>query len=191
MPDYRRAFQPGGTFFLTVVTDRRARILTTEPARKILRPAIEHTRQTLPFDMRAMVLLPDHMHLLWTLPPGDTDFSKRIGTIKKAFTEAWLARGGREQSVSASRTRDRRRGVWQRRFWEHTIRDERDYIQHCHYIHYNPVKHGVATCPHAWPHSSFHRFVTEGIYDASWQCACGATRPTPPKFEEIASTAIE
>lgn len=183
MPDYRRAFQPGGTFILTVVTDRRARVM--------LRTAIEHTRQTLPFDMRAMVLLPDHLHLLWTPPPGDTDFSKRIGMIKKAFTEVWLARGGREQMVSSSQSRDRRRGVWQRRFWEHTIRDERDYIQHCHYIHYNPVKHGVAACPHAWPHSTFHRFVTDGIYDMNWQCACGATRPMPPRFEEIASTAME
>ena len=191
MPDYRRAFQPGGTFFLTLVTERRARILMTDGARAMLRRAFEATRTCLPFQIPAIVLLPNHLHLLMALPEGDSDYSKRMGRIKKAFTEAWLAGRGLEQPVSRSRRRNRRRGVWQRRFWEHMIRDDADFIRHCDYIHYNPVRHGLVACPRAWPYSSFHRFVRQDVYDPNWQCVCETVRPTPPDFKDISETAME
>ncbi len=96
-----------------------------------------------------MVLLPDHLHTIWTLPKGDIDFSERWNQIKRGFTVAWLANGGDEHVITASRQANRRRGIWQRRFWEHLIRDRDDYNQHLDYIHYNAVKHGHAACPHA------------------------------------------
>jgi len=164
MPDYRRAFQPGGTFFFTVVTYGRAPFLCHEPARRILRNAIDLCRAQHPFTIEAFVLLPDHLHAIWTLPPGDVDFSTRWGKIKKAFTTKWRAEGGKEASVSESLSRNRRAGIWQRRFWEHLIRDEADFARHLDYIHYNPVKHGCAPCPHDWPYSTFNRWTSRGAY---------------------------
>jgi len=185
MPNYRRAYRPGGTFFFTLVTYRRAGFLCDEPARAMLRSAIERCRSAYPFVTEAMVLLPDHLHALWTLPEGDADFSRRWGRIKKAFTQAWVGAGGWEGAISDSRADNRRRGVWQRRFWEHTIRDERDYERHLHYIHYNPVKHGLAACPHAWPWSSFRRLVTENIYEPDWCCTCDGRVAEEPDFEGL------
>jgi putative transposase len=129
-----------------------------------------------------MVLLPDHLHLVITLPPGDAAFSKRIAAIKARFTRAYLAGGVAETSQSASRDRQGYRGVWQKRFWEHLIRDEDDLAACCDYIHYNPVKHGHVRCPHAWPWSTFHRHVRHNNYPADWLCACDPTRsPQPPR----------
>src|SRR5690348_16773147 len=119
MPNYRRAFRPGGTFFYTLVTYRRARFLCDELARTLLRRAIDACRAVSPFDVDAFVLLPDHAHAMWTLPEGDADFSSRWSRIKKRFTDEWVAAGGWEGAVSDSRRHNRRRGVWQRRFWEH------------------------------------------------------------------------
>lgn len=184
MPEYRRAWSPGGTFFFTLVTENRAPILCSELARNILRTALQETRRRWPFVIDAFVLLPDHLHTIWTLPPGDTDFSRRWGFLKKEFTKQWLASGGAERDVSMSRSHNRRRGVWQRRFWEHMIRDESDFQGHCDYIHYNPVKHGLAKCPHEWEYSSFHRFVREGIYNGNWQCSC-KSRCHSPDFTDI------
>ncbi len=172
MPHYRRAFVPGGTYFFTLVTHERRHILTTPLARQCLRNALRITRERWPFTIDAIVLLPDHLHTIWTLPPGDADYSMRIGFLKKGFTKAWLAAGGTESFRSDSQHDHRRRGVWQRRFWEHTIRDENDLIAHVEYIHYNPVKHGLVSCPHAWAYSSFARFVRKGVYDADWGCSC-------------------
>mgnify|MGYP003808201581 CR=1 FL=1 len=138
-----------------------------------------------------MVLLPDHVHMIWTLPCDNADFSRRMALLKKEFTKGWRGLNGLEQPVSPSRRRDRRCGVWQRRFWEHLIRDDNDFIRHCDYIHYNPVKHGLADCPHAWPYSSFHRFVQADVYPRDWRCACGAAPPPPPGFDDIAETARE
>jgi putative transposase len=148
MPNYRRAFRPGGTFFFTLVTHGRARFLCDELARTLLRRAIDDCRAAAPFEVDAFVLLPDHLHTMWTPPAGDGDFSTRWMRIKRSFTCGWLAAGGREGAVSDSRRRNRRRGVWQRRFWEHVIRDPTDYQRHLDYIHYNPVKHKLARCPH-------------------------------------------
>lgn len=130
------------------------------------------------------MVLPDHLHTIWTLPCGDDGFSRRIGFLKKEFTKAWLARGGHEQSRSESQLDHRRRGVWQRRFWEHVIRDDSDFAAHVEYIHYNPVKHGLAKCPHAWPWSSFHRHIRLGVYSNNWACSCGGSFLSPD-FEAI------
>jgi putative transposase len=179
MPDYRRAFTPGGTFFFTLVTERRQPILCDPAARRILRNAIATAARSRPFKLPALVILPDHLHAVWQLPAGDADFSSRWSHIKSLFTREWLVAGGRETAVSDSRRRNRRRGVWQRRFWEHALRDENDFNRHVDYIHYNPVKHGLAACPHAWPWSTFHRWAKNDYYDPEWCCTCAAGPSSP------------
>ena len=155
-------------FFLTVVTHQRRRILCTDGSRAILREAIETVRRDRPFELRAMVLLPDHFHALWVLPEGDADFSVRMGLIKKLFTRTFLAAGGTEGASTPSRLRHRNRGVWAKRFYEHTIRNYRDYKRHLDYIHFNPVKHGHVQRACDWPWSTFHSFVRKGEYPADW-----------------------
>lgn len=134
-----------------------------------------------------MVLLDDHLHAIWTLPDGDTRYSARWGWIKKEFTKAYLAAGGEEQPRSDSRLRQRRRGVLQRRFWEHALRDEEDYARHFDYLHYNPVKHGYAERVKDWPYSTFHRYVRQGVYGPHW--AGGAYAMLD--FEGLDQTAVE
>ncbi len=185
MSHYRRCYLPGGSFFLTVVTERRAGILCADLARAGLRAAILECQRQFPFRLDAIVLLPDHFHAILTLPPRDADYSKRIGIIKKHFTQSWLASGGAEQSRSVSRQRHRRRGVWQRRFWEHTLRDERDYTNHVNYLHFNPVKHGHVACPRDWPYSSFHRWVDLGVYAPDWGCG------DVPRLDAVSDSAGE
>ncbi len=168
MPNYRRAYVPAGMYFFTLVTDRRVPILTDPLARRHLRRTFIECKRRWPFHIEAIVLLPDHLHTIWSLPPGDDLFSLRWAWIKKEFTKSWVAEGGAEQAVSDSRRRNRRRGVWQRRFWEHYVHDEDDLERHFDYIHYNPVKHGLVHAPLEWPYSSFHRFVRLGTYPAEW-----------------------
>jgi len=115
-------------------------------------------------------MLPDHIHAIWTLPSGDVEYPKRWGWLKKEFTKRFLASGGIEQKISESRKANRRRGIWQRRFWEHTIQGEADFDNHFDYIHWNPVKHGYVKCPKDWRHSSFHRWVEAGVYHVDWGC---------------------
>jgi putative transposase len=191
MPTYVRAFQPGGTFFLTLVTERRAPIFADECSQSMLRFAIDRCRELHPFVMEAVVLLPDHLHMLMTLPDDDSDFSIRVKNIKSGFTRAYRAKSGAEQDRSPSRVRQGVRGVWLKRFWEHTIRDVDDLRQHLDYIHYNPVKHGYARCPHAWPFSSFHRYVSEDRYARSWCCGCDRNAPPPELPDQIAEFAGE
>ena len=201
MPDYRRAFPPGGTFFFTLVTHQR-RPLFGEPSNiERLRAAITTVMNERPFEFLAGVVLPDHAHFLWTLPPGDADFSTRIGRMKVLFTKSLPSRGGRcppytggmgdpvggapptpTAGRSASRLKHRAADVWQRRFWGHLIADEAGLNRHLDYIHYNPVKHGLARCPHAWPASSFPKWVAERWYDADWCCTCGGATQHPPDF---------
>jgi putative transposase len=133
----------------------------------------------------AIVLLPDHLHAIWTLPPGDADFSIRWAAIKADFTRHWIAAGGNEQRRTGSRLHERRRGVWQRRFWEHHIRDEADFQHHLDYLHYNPVKHGLASCPHAWPYSTFDQWVAQRAYESQWMCACGGQSVKPAPFNDL------
>ena len=168
MPNYIRNYVPVATFFFTVVTYRRQRILTLELARKQLRDAIEKVREDRPFRIDGWVLLPDHLHALWTLPEGDADYSMRWKLIKEEFTESYLAAGGAEGPISVSRKLKKERGVWQRRFWEHTIESQDDYIHHMNYLHYNPVKHGLVKRVRDYPWSTFHRYVKLGIYPQHW-----------------------
>jgi len=168
MSDYRRCYVPGGSYFFTVVTERRAGILANDVARDCLRNAIRHCRQQLPFKVDALVLMPDHLHSIWTMPTDDCDYSKRWGIVKKHFTQAWLALDGNEQTVTASQLRYRRRGVWQRRFWEHALHDEDDFQRHFDYLHFNPVKHGLVKNVADWPYSSFHYWVAKGVYPINW-----------------------
>lgn len=173
MSNYRRAYVPGGTFFFTVKTERNAPIFRGNDAVQTLGNVIRETKRLWPFEINAIVLLPDHLHTIWCLPPGDADFSKRWGWLKKEFTKRYLNEGGLEQKTSHSRKKNRRRGVWQRRFWEHTIEDEDDFEAHFDYVHFNPVKHGYVSRPADWPHSSFHRWVAKGVYDLNWGSAQG------------------
>ena len=124
------------------------------------------------------------------VPANDGDFSRRWAYVKKFFTKQWLAANGEEQIISDSQQKNRRRGVWQRRFWEHAIRNKKDYEQHCDYIHYNPVKHGLVKCPHLWKYSSFSQFVCEGRYQPDWGCEC--EKPVKaPRFDEIENSVGE
>jgi putative transposase len=163
MPQYIRAFVPGGTFFFTVTLLERGRQLLTEHIAS-LREVFKAARQRRPFSIEAIIILPDHLHCIWTLPFGDADFSTRWHDIKARFA-AQIPRGER---LSGRRLEKGERGIWQRRFWEPVIRDERDYEPHADYIHYNPVKHGQVTRVADWPYSSFHRYVQRGIYDLEW-----------------------
>jgi putative transposase len=136
----------------------------------LLREAVRMVRQRRPFHIDAWVVLPDHLHCLWTLPEGDDDFSMRWRLIKTALAKALPVTERR----SAVRVARHKRAIWQRRFWEHAIRDERDYARHVDYIHYNPVKHGYVSRVTDWPHSTFRRFVMHGVYPCDW--AGGAPR---------------
>lgn len=163
MPQYIRAFVPGGTFFFTVTLLERRRELLTENI-GTLREVFKAARRRRPFTLEAIVILPDHLHCIWTLPLGDTDFSTRWHNIKARFA-AQIPPGER---LSERRLKKGERGIWQRRFWEHVIRDERDYERHVDYIHYNPVKHGHVVRAADWPYSSFHRYVERGVYEPDW-----------------------
>jgi putative transposase len=187
MPKYLRADVPGGTFFLTLVTYNRNPLFATEENISRLRTALATVKSEMPFNIEGAVVLPDHIHFLWTLPPGDADYPKRIGRLKVLFTRDLRGKGNLPQNVSASRRKHRESDVWQRRFWEHTIRDEEDFKQHLDYIHYNPVKHNLVSCPHLWQYSSFHTWVKTGGYPADWCCVCHDKTSHPPDFTEIAS----
>lgn len=178
MPNYVRAIEAGGTFFFTVVTNRRRPILVSDLARSLLRGAIDDTRRRFPFTIEAFVLLPDHLHTIWRLPDEDSDYSKRWALIKKQFSQQWIAAGGQVSSVTNAQQRAGRVGVWQPRFWEHVVRAT-DFANIVEYIHLNPVKHGHARCPHEWPWSSFHRWVREGRSRADCCCVCAGQCETP------------
>jgi len=152
----------GGTFFFTAtLADRTSSALTDRI--NALRAAVRLTRRQHPFAIDAAVILPDHLHVIMTLPPNDADFSIRISLIKRRFTAAVA----RSDSVVA-RNASRGSAIWQRRFWEHTIRNETDFERHVDYIHFNPVKHGLVTGVRDWPHSSFRYYVRRGVLPQDW-----------------------
>jgi putative transposase len=165
---YRRWRQPGGIYFFTVVTYGRLPILVSELARPLLRDALKTTRGERPFEILAVVLLPDHLHTLWQLPPGDADYSTRWRLIKSRFTRRMLEAGYEEPPRNRSRQARQEHAIWQRRGWEHTIRDEDDWKEHLDYIHYNPVKHGLVEAPRDWPYSTFPKYVRLGEYEEGW-----------------------
>ena len=162
--DYRRLYLPGGCFFFTVVTQARCPLLIEHIER--LRAAFRHVMTKSPFEIQSIVVLPDHLHSIWRLPEGNVDYSQRWMLIKRKFSSG-LTPGNRSQSKISKREK----GIWQRRFWEHAIRDEEDWRQHMDYIHYNLVKHGYVEKPSDWPYSSFHKLVEQGLYQPEWNLA--------------------
>ena len=170
MRTYLRDRTPGGCYFFTVNLADRQRHTLVEHV-DALRDAFRRTLADHPVRVDAIVVLPDHLHCLWQLPPGDAAYPSRWRSIKARFAE----QVANDVSPSASRLRKGERGVWQRRYWEHRIRDDADYARHLDYIHYNPVKHGHVAMARDWPYSSFRRWVARGMYAEDWGAA-----PVPP-----------
>jgi putative transposase len=163
MSRYRRAKIEGGVFFFTLaVSDRSSDLLVREIDR--LRHTYAAVQKRLPFETIAICILPDHLHALWQLPNGDADFSARWSRFKSGFSRGLPVSPTR----STSKIAKREKGIWQRRYWEHAIRDDADFERHVDYIHYNPVKHGLVTRVVDWPHSGFHRYVEQGILPMDW-----------------------
>jgi putative transposase len=163
MSDYRRCYVPGGCYFFTVVTYRRHALFGSLEQVERLRQAVRAVQRARPFTIQAMVVLPDHLHAVWQLPEDDADFSRRWRDIKRGFSS----------QLDAPVNHRGEKAIWQRRFWEHLIRDEDDWRRHVDYVHYNPVKHGLVERPAQWPYSSFHAAVRKGWYPLHW----GATEP--------------
>jgi putative transposase len=160
---YRRADVKGGTYFFTVNLAERKRTLLADHV-DVLRTVLKKVKARHPFDIDAVVILPDHLHTVWTLPEGDCDYPKRWMLIKAGFSRR-IPLGERR---NPSRLAKGERGIWQRRYWEHFIRDETDYRRHVDYVHWNPVKYGYVQRVVDWPHSTFHRLVARGIYPFDW-----------------------
>jgi putative transposase len=170
MSRYRRVRIEGGWFFFTVtLADRSSDLLVRHVAR--LRRAYVAAQKRDPFETIAVCVLPDHMHAIWALPPDDADFSRRWSLIKHDFSCGLPENPQRTRSKIARREK----GIWQRRYWEHAIRDEADLSRHIDYIHFNPVKHRLVTRACDWPHSSFHRYVARGFLPADWGGDVGET----------------
>ncbi len=169
MTNYRRVKIEGGTYFFTQVTHERQPWLCTEIARSLLRSAFIKVRKKYPFAIDAIVLLPDHIHCIWTLPPNDSDYATRWRLIKSEVTKQGRSQLQLQTSRSNSRQKRGEQNLWQRRFWEHWIRDETDFERYFDYIHYNPVKHGLCHQASEWKYSSFHRYVAQGVYSIDWR----------------------
>jgi putative transposase len=162
MVQYRRSRVAGGSYFFTVnLRDRRSALLVEYVNE--LRQIVADVKSQYPFVTDAMVVLPDHLHAVWTLPPGDANYAARLRLVKARFTRQIVRRG-----VDLSRDDRGEYDLWQKRYWEHTIRDDRDFEAHVNYVHINPVKHGYAKRAVEWPHSTIHRYVKEGRLPASW-----------------------
>ena len=181
MRRYIRAPQLGGAsyFFTLTLAERRGSDLLIRHV-DALRQAFTKVRARHPFMIEAIVILPDHLHALWRMPEDDGDYTLRWRLIKAHFSRQ-MPEGER---VSRSRAVKRERGIWQRRYWEHQVRDENDWARHTDYIHYNPVKHGLVARPSDWPHSSLHRFVREGRLPADWGAGMKLTRHDSDGFGE-------
>lgn len=163
MSTYRREWIPGGTYFFTVtLADRRSTLLVD--AIPLLRKAYAEARSRLPFETVAICVLPDHLHAILTLPDGDSDYAQRWALIKSGFSRALPS----AESIGASKSHKREKGIWQRRFWEHRIRDDADLARHVDYTHFNPVKHGLVAQVRNWPYSSFHHYVARGVLPGDW-----------------------
>ncbi|WP_448204486.1 REP-associated tyrosine transposase [Azospirillum sp. sgz302134] len=163
---YRRDRTPGGTYFFTVVTQDRRPLFADPQFVDLLRGAFRAVRARHPFTIDAIVVLPDHLHTIWTLPEGDAGYDVRWNQLK-----GWLSKRCPESicdSTLSNRRARREKSIWQRRYWEHRIRDEQDLAAHMHYIHWNPVKHGLVASASEWPYSSFHACVRRGLYSPEW-----------------------
>ena len=166
MSNYRRIWMPGGTYFFTVnLLERHTKPLLVLHV-DLLREAVKHARKRWPFDIHAFVVLPNHLHCVWTLPDGDNDNANRWRVIKQHFSKALPSTEYR----SSVRRKRGERGIWQRRYWARLIVDDADYQAHIEYCHLNPLKHGLVDRVVDWPYSTFHRYVKQGIYPENW---CG------------------
>lgn len=160
---YRRARMAGGTFFFTVnLADRNTDTLVRYADE--FRSVVNKVKQAHPFSIVAMAVLPDHLHTIWRLPEGDVDYPTRWSLIKAGFSRRIPA----VERIRHTRQAKRERGIWQRRYWEHLIRDDLDLARHVDYIHYNPVKHGWVSRAVDWPHSTLHGYIERGIFPADW-----------------------
>ncbi len=168
MSNYRRPDISGGTYFITQVTYQRQPWLCSDTGRIGLRAAFNHVRKNYPFSIDAFVLLPDHFHALWTLPEGDRNLSMRMLLIKRFVTKYYGHQLGLDVDITRSRQKRKEGNLWQRRFWEHLIRDDVDFANHCDYIHYNPVRHQLCESPQQWAFSSIHRLIEQNIYPLDW-----------------------
>ncbi|HCC81992.1 MULTISPECIES: transposase [unclassified Methylophaga] len=160
---YRRAFVAGGTYFFTVNLLERDKSLLTDHI-DLLKTAFRKVKLAHPFDIDAIVVLPDHLHTIWTLPENDFDFATRWRLIKSHFSRGLPS----TERINNSRKQKSERGIWQRRYWEHLIRDDLDYARHVDYIHYNPVKHGYVDKAFDWPYSSIHKFIERNMGSSDW-----------------------
>ncbi len=166
---YRRSDVAGGTFFFTVnLADRSSRLLTLQI--DLLRYSIRKVKQTHPFDIVAMVVLPDHLHTVWKLPAGDRDYPMRWSLIKAGFSRGLE----KTENISKARKQKRERGIWQRRYWEHQLRTDTDLTRHVDYVHINPVKHGYVNVPVDWPYTSLHRYIRQGLCLPDWAAGSNA-----------------
>ena len=183
MPNYRRNIVPGGTYFFTQVTYQRHAWLCSDIARSTLRTAINKVRKKYPFSIDALVLQPDHFHCILTLPEGDRNYSTRLRLIKTYVTKHCADKLNIKAEITESRQNKKEGNLWQRRFWEHTIKDEEDYARHCDYIHYNPVKHGLCKVPQQWQFSTIHQFIEKDIYPQNWRVDEIPDIPEDPRYE--------
>jgi len=166
---YRRDYTNGASYFFTLVTFQRKPLFEQAERVAELRSAFADEMRRRPFYIDAIVIMPDHIHTIWTLPATDSDYSIRWRNIKRTFTLA-IPKKQRPKLI-ASRHRKQEQAIWQRRFWEHRLRDEKDFNQHVDYIHYNPVKHGKVSQPADWQYSSIHRYMRDGIIGPAWGCS--------------------
>ena len=166
MADYLRTYLNGGTYFFTVVTYLRFPIFNEETSVNLLKDCFLSIMKERPFKIDAIVIMPDHLLTIWTLPDEDSGFSIRWQQIKATFSRNYL--GEKVTDVTTSMMKKNEKGVWQRRFWEHAIRNQEDFNKHCDYIHHNPVKHGLIHSPSEWKFSSFRKFVEKGLYNGDW-----------------------
>ena len=167
MRRYKRIRLEGASYFFTLVTYERRRLFESEESVSLLAAAISKVRERHPFELEALVVLPDHLHALWQLPPGDADYSTRWRLIKEGFTKAWVKRYGPTE-VNISRRAKGEQALWQRRFWEHLVRDDDDFAAYLDYIHLNPVHHELVSDPRDWPHSSLAVWMARGVYEPGW-----------------------
>ena len=168
MPDYRRKYQPGGTYFFTVVTNLRKPIFASPNAVDLFQTEWQKVKSVLPFETIAYCILPDHIHCIWALPEGDHNFSQRWQMIKANFSRSFRNKGSINIQISESKIKKRESGIWERRFWEHLIRDPEDLNRHIDYIHFNPLKHRLVNDLVKWKYSSFSQYLKDGSYDANW-----------------------
>ncbi len=168
MPDYRRVKLKGATYFFTLVTYQRQHIFSSPKPISLLIESIDRIKTYHPFNIEAYCILPDHIHFIWSLPEDDHNYSMRISQIKRRFSKQYTETFDLSKEMNKSRQKRKESSIWQRRFWEHWIRDENDLNRHIDYIHYNPVKHSLVSRAQDWKYSSFHEFVNMGYYDPDW-----------------------